>query len=226
MELLISLLNINTLTDCLRRQRPCSESLIAVREFHNLRKQKSVRKCKESGTASGVEGEGVVGTFYTFAFLPLHLWKPPDAGWLTKKVRSKEYGSIFDHDHESRGSVKCNCKEHGFWRNTEPLGLYQFRLTLSEPQSPMWTNLMIIATFRVIMESKLNEILYTRYSKHWIQCLADTQLIVVTSIHYHHHILQKKIDDMLDIYLRIPIADPHASCVPWVNCFKFSVPIF
>ena len=126
------------------------------------------------------------------AFLPLHLWKPPDAWWLTKKVRSKEYGSIFDQDHENGGSVKCNCKEHGFWRNTEPLGLYQFKLTLSEPQFPMWTNLMIIATSRVIMESKLNEILYTRYSKHWIQCLADTQLIVVTSIHYHHHILKKK----------------------------------
>lgn len=95
-----------------------------------------------------------------------HLWKPPDVWWLTKKVRSKEYGSIFDHDHENGGSVKYNCKEHAFWRNTEPLGLYQFKLTLSEPQFPMWTNLMIIATSRVIMESKLNEILYTRYSKH------------------------------------------------------------
>ena len=31
---------------------------------------------------------------------------------------------------------------------------------------------------------------------------------------------------MLDIYLRIPIADPHASCVPWVNYFNFSVPHF
>ena len=37
---------------------------------------------------------------------------------------------------------------------------------------------------------------------------------------------KKKIDDMLDIYLRIPIADPHASCVPWVNYFNFSVPHF